>query len=50
MGNFLNILEADERAIKNNDLMNNKIDELYQTHKSFKTLCDTFSIELQEYE
>lgn len=50
MGNFISSLELQEYQPLPNPLLNSSLSKLREYHGSFKSVCDTFSIDLTEYE
>ncbi|EGR31153.1 hypothetical protein IMG5_116830 [Ichthyophthirius multifiliis] len=50
MGNFITQLEQQECQPLPNPLLNSSLSKLREYHGSFKSVCDTFSIDLTEYE
>jgi microtubule-associated protein-like 5 len=49
MGQFLSFLK-NVQLPQANPLIHNSISKLREYHGSFKSVCDTFSIDLTEYE
>ena len=49
MGNILQILLKSNLPI-NNALLNNSLSKIREYHGSFKSVCDTYAINLTEFE
>lgn len=50
MGSFLSQIKSKPAPQQSNPLLNNSLSKLREYHGSFKSVCDTYSIDLTEYE